>query len=116
MKRKTVLQLRQQVTEIQNLAYDKLVEDCNEGGEGCATLHLRDDIAHELYPSDSVKRKHFIANVWPRVCAVVKMDNRVRKTRKSLRGKSLEWWEWVADASRKSRNTRLSHAAKTKDD
>ena len=101
-KRNRVITLRHRVAEIQDLAYDKLVLDCNVG-EGCAALHLRDDIVHELYPTDNAQRKTMIQNVWPRVCAAVRMDNRVRKSTKSVGGKQLEWWEWVADAQRKAR-------------
>ena len=101
-KRNRVITLRHRVAEIQDLTYDKLVLDCNVG-EGCAALHLRDDIVHELYPTDNAQRKTMIQNVWPRVCAAVRMDNRVRKSTKSVGGKQLEWWEWVADAQRKAR-------------
>jgi len=114
MKRNQISKLRLQVSHIQNLAYDKLILDSGgEGGEGYAVLHLRDDIVHELYPNiDDVRRKYFINTIWPKVITAVRMDNRVTKARKNLRGKSLEWWEWVADASRNSRINNSSSSKK----
>jgi hypothetical protein len=103
-KRSKVIALRKESSKIQNIAYDKLIMDCNEG-EGYAALHLRDEIAHELYPEPCSARTRFNAVVWPRVVVLVRSDNRVTKTRKTIGGKSLEWWEWVADSSRKSRRS-----------
>lgn len=103
-KRSKIAGLRKESSKIQNIAYDKLIMDCNEG-EGYAALHLRDEIAHELYPEPCSARARFNTIVWPRVVALVRSDNRVIKTRKTIGGKSLEWWEWVADSSRKSRRS-----------
>ena len=103
-KRSRVASLRKQAAEIQNIAYDKLIMDCNEG-EGYASLHLRDEIAHEKYPEPGAQRHYFINNVWPRSLALIRADNRVTKSRKSVGGKSLEWLEWVSDSSRKSRRS-----------
>ena len=103
-KRSKVASLRKQAAEIQNIAYDKLIMDCNEG-EGYASLHLRDEIAHEKYPEPGAERQYFINNVWPRTLALIRADNRVTKSRKSIGGKSLEWLEWVSDSSRKSRRS-----------
>ncbi len=90
--------------DIQNIAYDKLVMDCNEG-EGYASLHLRDEIAHELYPEPCAARQRLHNLVWPRVVALIRADNRVTKSRKTVGGKSLEWFEWASDSSRKSRRS-----------
>mmetsp|Transcript_3495 Transcript_3495/g.6613 ORF Transcript_3495/g.6613 Transcript_3495/m.6613 type:complete len:723 (+) Transcript_3495:63-2231(+) len=103
-KRSKVVGLRKESSKIQNIAYDKLIMDCNEG-EGYAALHLRDEIAHELYPEQCSARTRFNSVVWPRVVVLIRSDNRVIKTRKTIGGKSLEWWEWVADSSRKSRRS-----------
>lgn len=102
-RRKRLSEQREMVTTLRELAYDKLV--LVDKGEGCAALHLRDEIMHELYPQQCAERKNLMINIWPRVVAEVRLDNRVTKGRKEVRGKSLEWWEWIADASRKSRRS-----------
>lgn len=102
-RRKRLSEQREMVTTLRELAYDKLV--LVDKGEGCAALHLREDIMHELYPQQCPERKNLMINIWPRVVAEVRLDNRVRKGRKDIGGKSLEWWEWIADASRKSRRS-----------
>jgi hypothetical protein len=103
-KRSRISRLRKEASEIQNVAYDKLVMDCNEG-EGYASLHLRDEIAHELYPEPCAARQRFNSLVWHRVAALIRADNRVTKSRKSIGGKSLEYFEWASDSSRKSRRS-----------
>lgn len=110
-KRAKVAGLRREAVEIQNIAYDKLIVDCEEDGEGCAALHLRDEIAHEIYPEPCVARQRFNTVVWPKVLALVRADNRITKSRKSVGGKALEWWQWVANTS--SRKSRLSLAGNT---
>jgi hypothetical protein len=106
--------LRKRVVEVQKLAYDKLMLDCDEG-EGYAALHLRDEIAHELYPEPCYERKFLVNDVWPRVVNAVRVDNRVTKTRKSIGGKNLEWWEWVVEPARRSRRS-LETSAKKKEE
>lgn len=96
--------LRKRVVEVQKMAYDKLMIDCNEG-EGYATLHLRDEIAHELYPEPCYERKFLLNDIWPRVVNAVRVDNRVTKSRKIIGGKNLEWWEWVVEPARRSRRS-----------
>ena len=64
-KRAKIASLRKEACDLQNLAYDKLIMDCNEG-EGYAGLHLRDEIAHELYPEPCAARKRLMNVVWPR--------------------------------------------------
>lgn len=100
IRRNHIQSLRKDVASIQNLVYDRLM---NGDKDGSASLHIRDDIMHELYSvsesSNMKKRQEFIKNVWPRVVVAVRMDNRVRKSVKNVRGKSLEWWEWVATAT-----------------
>ena len=103
-KRAKIAGLRKEASDIQNIAYDKLVMDCNEG-EGYASLHLRDEIAHELYPEPCAARQRLNNLVWPRVVALIRADNRVTKSRKTVGGKSLEWFEWASDSSRKSRRS-----------
>ena len=103
-KRSKVSRLRKEASKIQNIAYDKLIMDCNEG-EGYAALHLRDEIAHELHPEPCAARERFNSLVWPRAVVLIRSDNRVTKTRKFIGGKSLEWFEWAADSSRKSRRS-----------
>ena len=109
-KRSRVSRLRKEASEIQNLAYNKLVMDCNEG-EGYASLHLRDEIAHELHPEPCPARQRFNSLVWLRVAALIRADNRVTKTRKSIGGKSLEWFEWASDSSRKSRRSLAANSS-----
>jgi hypothetical protein len=106
--------LRKRVVEVQKMAYDKLMIDCNEG-EGYATLHLRDEIAHELYPEPCHERKLLLNDVWPRVVNAVRVDNRVTKSRKSIGGKNLEWWEWVVEPARRSRRSLEGTSAKKKE-
>ena len=106
--------LRKRVVEVQKMAYDKLMIDCNEG-EGYATLHLRDEIAHELYPEPCHERKLLLNDVWPRVVNAVRVDNRVTKSRKSIGGKNLEWWEWVVEPARRSRRSLGGTSAKKKE-
>ena len=103
-KRAKVAGLRKESSDIQKIAYDKLIMDCNEG-EGYACLHLRDEISHDLHPEPCAARQRFNNVVWPRVIALIRADNRVTKSRKSIGGKNLEWLEWVADSSRKSRRS-----------
>lgn len=98
------IQVRKRVVEIQQMAYDKLMLDCNEG-EGYAALHLRDEISHQLYPEPCYERNLFVNHIWQKVVASVRMDNRVTKSRKTIGGKNLEWWEWVAEPARKSRRS-----------
>jgi len=109
-KRSKVSGLRKEASKIQNIAYDKLIMDCNEG-EGYAALHLRDEIAHELHPEPCAARERFNSMVWPRAVVLIRSDNRVTKTRKSIGGKSLEWFEWAADSSRKSRRSLAANTA-----
>jgi hypothetical protein len=101
-RRRKVIVMKQEVRKFQDIVYDQLLLDCN-GTEGCGELHLRDDIMHDMFANDCVGRTHFVDIVWPRVRNAVRKDNRVMKTRKSVGGKSLEWWTWVAGASRKAR-------------
>jgi len=107
-RRHSVIQRREFVIEIQNVAYDKLVMDIDDGGEGYASLHLRDEICHEMYPRRGEDRDVFLADIWPRVTQAVRTDNRVTKSRKAVGGKSLEWWEWVSGASKNSRKSKIS--------
>ena len=105
-KRRRTRELRKEAAEIQKIAYDKLKWD---EGEGYAALHLRDEIAHELFPEPCMARRRLMAEVWPRVVASIRADNRVTKSRKSIQGKSMEWFEWVAESSMNSRRSVVRH-------
>ncbi len=102
-KRNKIFAMRKEATEVLEIAFDKLVMDCNEG-EGYAGLHLRDEIAHTHY-TDPKARKRLNNLIWPKVLILIRADNRVAKSRKTIGGKSLEWFEWASDSSRKKRRS-----------
>ena len=78
--------------------YDRLSE-C-EDHEGYAALMLRDDVGHEMYPTNFSQRIFMNDYVWPRVALEIKADNRVRKFRKLTNGKELEHWDFAVQSKR----------------
>jgi hypothetical protein len=81
---------------------DKLAH-CDKG-QGYAVLFLRDEIAQEYYPLQCGDRDHFMKKLWPDVVHEIRLDNRILKRKETIQGKGeLDWWEWVAEVSRKKR-------------
>jgi hypothetical protein len=78
--------------------YDRLSE-C-EDHEGYAALMLRDDVGHEMYPTNFSQRLFINDYVWPRVSLEIRADNRVRKFRKLTNGKELEHWDFASQSKR----------------
>mmetsp|Transcript_24277 Transcript_24277/g.43904 ORF Transcript_24277/g.43904 Transcript_24277/m.43904 type:complete len:258 (-) Transcript_24277:179-952(-) len=100
-KRMERLELREQVQQVRELAYDKLIGCEDEGGY--ASPFLRDDVSFDLYPSSVKRRKYVSTTVWPRVMAQVRLDSRVRKSHRQVDGVLLEQWEWIAPKQQNSR-------------
>jgi hypothetical protein len=94
--RKERMQLRQEVATVRDLTYDKLYEDRKVDH---FAIHLRDEVAHDLYPTSRTKRSYIINTVWPRVVADVKQDNRVLKSTKMLLGTPRDVWQWTASST-----------------
>ena len=105
-KRMERLELREQVQQVRELAYDKLIGCEDEGGY--ASPFLRDDVSFDLYPSSVKRRKYISTTVWPRVMAQVRLDSRVRKSHRPVDGVLLEQWEWIAPKQQNSRRGQLS--------
>ena len=80
--------LRKKTREIREMAYKKLKL---RGEKKYGEKHLRDDIAHELYPDSLNLRRKFMADIWPRVLVEVRCDSRVRRGLSN----GMEWWEWA---------------------
>jgi hypothetical protein len=78
--------------------YDRLSE-C-EDHEGYAALILRDDIGHDMYPTNFAQRLFINDYVWRRVALEIHADNRVRKFRKLTNGKELEHWDFAVQSKR----------------
>lgn len=78
--------------------YDRLSE-C-EDHEGYAALILRDDVGHDMYPTNISQRLFINDYVWPRVSLEIRADNRVRKFRKLANGKELEHWDFAFQSKR----------------
>jgi len=87
-RRKRTQVLRTTTRDIREKAYEKLRL---RGTEKYGEQHLRDDIAHEMYPDNLKRRKKFMAEIWPRVSVEVRCDSRVTRSYKS----GMEWWEWA---------------------
>ena len=85
------------VANVRHLAYQKLMADSLEH----VVLHLRDEVALDLYPTSKSERSHLILKVWPRVVADVRLDNRVHKTNQLLQGKPRDVWQWVATPNKR---------------
>lgn len=63
---------------------------------GHIVLHIRDEIANELYPHSRKQRQVLINEIWPKIVYSVQHDTRVRKTKRIVDGKSRDVWQWVA--------------------
>ena len=85
------------VANVRHLAYQKLMADSLEH----VVLHLRDEVALDLYPTSKSERSYLILKVWPRVVADVRLDNRVHKTNQLLQGKPRDVWQWVATPNKR---------------
>ena len=103
-RRKARTRLLSEVPRVRELAYDRLA--LFDDGLGYASLHLRDEIAHDLYPSSPRDLRYLCERVWPCVVAEIRRDNRIRKGWRDVGGRKLEWWEWISEAGRKSRRSR----------
>ena len=99
-------ELRRKTIAIRNVVYERLVRDqivarsnSDDGNGGFAVLHLRDEIARENFPLSGKGRTEMMNKVWPLVVSEIRTDNRVKKSRRNVGDKKLEWWEWVASSS-----------------
>eukprot|EP00521_Asterionellopsis_glacialis_P018139 CAMPEP_0195296444 /NCGR_PEP_ID=MMETSP0707-20130614/19483_1 /TAXON_ID=33640 /ORGANISM="Asterionellopsis glacialis, Strain CCMP134" /LENGTH=688 /DNA_ID=CAMNT_0040357961 /DNA_START=39 /DNA_END=2105 /DNA_ORIENTATION=+ len=90
--RRSRRRVRMDAVKVREVAYDKLQHQAQE----YAVLHLRDEVAHELYPSSKKQRAYIIKEVWPRVISDVKQDNRISKSCVLMQGKPRDVWTWVA--------------------
>jgi hypothetical protein len=90
--------LMQDVASVRQLTYIKLKEDVSKEH---IVLHLRDEVAMDMYPTSKSKRAYIIHKVWPRVVADVKHDNRVLKANTLFQGTPRDVWQWTASTSKK---------------
>ena len=95
-RRRNSKQLRQDVVTARELTYGKLVENVSMEH---FVIHLRDEVAMELYPASKSKRAYVINKVWPRVVVDVKHDNRVLKSTKMWQGTPRDAWQWTASTT-----------------
>lgn len=84
------------VASVRQMAYQRMMADSLEH----IVLHLRDGIAMDMHPTNRKGRSYVILDVWPRVVADVRMDNRVKKTSRLVGGKPRDVWQWVANPSK----------------
>mmetsp|Transcript_37619 Transcript_37619/g.42414 ORF Transcript_37619/g.42414 Transcript_37619/m.42414 type:complete len:584 (-) Transcript_37619:322-2073(-) len=63
---------------------------------GHIVLHIRDEIAMQLYPHSRKERQSLINEIWPKIVNIVQYDTRVRKTKRMVDGKPRDVWQWVA--------------------
>eukprot|EP00581_Thalassiosira_minuscula_P011556 CAMPEP_0183713916 /NCGR_PEP_ID=MMETSP0737-20130205/8647_1 /TAXON_ID=385413 /ORGANISM="Thalassiosira miniscula, Strain CCMP1093" /LENGTH=1134 /DNA_ID=CAMNT_0025942795 /DNA_START=109 /DNA_END=3513 /DNA_ORIENTATION=+ len=97
-KRKHRAKVRELFATVLPAVYDRLSE-C-EDREGYAELFLRDDVGHELYPTNYRERQFLNDYVWPRVKLEIRADNRVLKFHKMTSGKNLEHWDFAIQSKR----------------
>jgi hypothetical protein len=90
--------LVQDVAHVRQLTYAKLKEDVSKEH---IVLHLRDEVAMDLYPISKSNRAYIIHKVWPRVVADVKHDNRVLKANTVFQGTPRDVWQWTAFSTSK---------------
>mmetsp|Transcript_16485 Transcript_16485/g.32754 ORF Transcript_16485/g.32754 Transcript_16485/m.32754 type:complete len:1144 (+) Transcript_16485:178-3609(+) len=83
---------RASVSELRDEAYARLIDvRC------IAAAHLRDELAMQLHPSDSAKRRRMTLILWPKVVVEVRSDSRVKQVeRLGVGGQVEEHWEWIA--------------------
>ena len=86
------------IAQARQMAYEFLQ---NYNTQSHVVLHIRDEIAMNLYPYSNAKRQYLIHDVWPRLIPDLKADNRIRKSTKVMEGKPRDVWQWVAVASTK---------------
>eukprot|EP01082_Thalassiosira_pseudonana_P011144 g9890.t1 g9890 contig4:807606-810547(+) len=105
--------VREFLRVVLDAVYDRLAE-CDDN-EGYASLMLRDDVGHDMYPTN-VRERNFVYNdVWPRVVLEVRADNRVQKFRKEAGGKSLEHWQFHLQPKRGRRLRKSFGSTPSKD-
>jgi hypothetical protein len=92
-------QLKQDVANIRQLAYGKLMEDVSKE---FIVIFLRDEVAMDEWPTSKSNRAHIINKVWPRVVADVKHDNRVKKSTTLVQGTRRDVWQWTASTKKKA--------------
>lgn len=99
-RRKRTQALRKETRDIREKAYEKLKLRSDRYGE----QHLRDDIAHELYPDSLMLRKKFMSEIWPRVLVEVRCDSRIKRGFSA----GMEWWEWADRGAAVVQNSDIS--------
>jgi len=93
------LALIRDTAEVKHMVYDQLMSIPAEH----VVLHVRDGIAHDLFPNSKKDRQAIVRRVWPRVVADVRSDNRVLKANKMVQGVPRDVWQWVATPAKGKR-------------
>jgi hypothetical protein len=91
--------LRAQVAKVCRMARRRLQD---AAPAKVPVLHVRDEIAWELYPNAEADRKYLKTNVWPRVMQDLEQDNRIGKESAVVDRKFQRTWQWLAVTPRKS--------------
>ena len=85
------------VATVRQWTYRRLQDDPSSTPH--IVLHIRDEMAMELFPDSKKQRQYIITKVWPRVVPDILQDNRIRKTTKLVDGNLRDVWQWVAAPS-----------------
>ena len=70
--------------------------------DGCAVLHVRDELGYHYYPDNkhNQRKHHFNQIIWPKVEDDINCDNRIAKSTKFVPNKGhMKWWTWIASTT-----------------
>ena len=89
----------QQIQDVCHKVRDILVENSTDG---CAVLHVRDELGYHYYPHNkhNQRKYHFNQIIWPKVEDDINSDNRIAKSTKFVPNKGhMKWWTWIASTT-----------------